>query len=78
MIEPVAQETIVDELMWWVEPAWRGSSAGPKLLRSLESWARQKGVRWIKMIAPVESDVGKYYERIGYAALETSYLKRLD
>ncbi len=75
--EPVSHETIVDELAWWVEPAYRNGTVGPKLLRALENWGRQKAIRFCKMIAPAESSVGAYYERTGYQPLETSYIKRL-
>ncbi len=66
------------EFAWWVEPAHRGSSIGPRLLRAFEDWARQKGLSYVTMVAPAESgDVSRYYLKTGYAPLETSYVKRV-
>lgn len=75
--EPISDSTMLDELVWWVEPAHRSGTVGPKLLRCFENWARQNGLEACKMIAPVRSDVGRYYERTGYVPIETSYVKRL-
>ncbi len=77
MEEPISRQTQLDELVWWVEPAYRRGSVGPRLLRALETWARQKGIKLCKMIAPVDTTVGRFYERQGYVAIETSYIKRL-
>lgn len=75
--DPVTTRMLLDEVVWWVEPAARSSSIGPKLLRSAEAWARQKGFVGVKMIAPCGSNVGRYYERAGYAPIETTYYKPL-
>lgn len=76
--EPISRQTIVDELAWWVEEDYRKGSTGPRLLRCLENWALQKGLRYVKMIAPMaEPGVGDYYQRLGYVPVETYYLKRL-
>lgn len=78
LVEPVSNQPMADELCWWVEPSARGSrSVGPRLLRSFENIARQKGAKLCKMVAPAGSDVGTFYERIGYSPVETSYIKRL-
>ncbi len=70
---------VVDEVCWWVEPEHRQGLVGPKLLRSLEQWTRQKGVTTLKMVAPAESpDVGAFYQRVGYTVLETVFYKRLE
>jgi GNAT superfamily N-acetyltransferase len=75
--EPIGRQRLVDELAWWVEPDYRRGSIGPRLLGALEKWARQKGLTLCKMIAPVESDVGRFYARLGYRPVETAYVKRL-
>lgn len=65
-----------DELCWWVEPSFRG--AGPRLLAAAEAWARTNGLLMFRMVAPSDSPaVGRLYERRGYRALETSYVKTL-
>lgn len=71
----------VEEVGWWVAPERRGSTLGPKLLRSLENWARHNGAVMLKMVAPVEPDgacpIGRFYARLGYVPIETAYLTRL-
>jgi GNAT superfamily N-acetyltransferase len=78
--DPFSGLGIADELAWWVEPEHRRGTGGPKLLRSLEAWARQKGLSLVTMVAPVESDgdVGRFYTRLGYTAVETKFVKRLS
>jgi GNAT superfamily N-acetyltransferase len=77
MEDPAAGVPILDELVWWVEPAHRGTSTiGPRLLKAFETWGRQKGLAWCKMVAP-NAEVGAFYARLGYALLETSFVKRL-
>lgn len=78
MEELVAKTPMLDEMVWWVEPEHRAGSIGPKLLGSLEKWARQKGLSMVKMVAPAGSGVGKYYKRLGYEEVESSYMKRLN
>lgn len=73
----VAGTPMFDELVWWVEPAHRNGSIGPRLVAQAEKWARQKGLRLFKMVAPAGSGVGDYYEKMGYEAVESSYVKRL-
>lgn len=78
MEEPIGRTKMLDELAWWVEPDFRRGTIGPKLLRTWEAWARQKGLTLIKMIAPhATPEVGRYYARHGYVPLETSYIKRI-
>jgi GNAT superfamily N-acetyltransferase len=77
MEEPIAKTPMLDEMAWWVEPAFRRGSVGPKLLRAAESWAVQKGLRLVKMVAPVGTNVGDYYKRMGYTEVETSWVKKL-
>ena len=62
------------ELVWWVEPEARGD--GVRLLRAAESWAREKGIEKMQMVAP-NRKVGDFYERCGYAPVETSYQRSL-
>jgi GNAT superfamily N-acetyltransferase len=70
-------ELWADEFVWWVDPAYVGHGAGPRLLAAGETWALARGIVWIKMIAPQGSRVGRFYGRHGYVPVETAYLKRL-
>lgn len=74
---PVTGEDYVDEVAWWVEPAHRMGTVGPRLLRQMEGWAVLQGLHMVKMVAPQDTDVGAFYERSGYLALETTYVKVL-
>jgi GNAT superfamily N-acetyltransferase len=70
--------TFCEELAWWVEPAARhAGQVGARLLDAAEEWARANGQTSLKMVAPHQSRVGRYYERRGYTALETAYAKGL-
>jgi GNAT superfamily N-acetyltransferase len=70
---------LVEELAWWVEPdARRAGQVGARLLSAAEDWARANGLAVLKMVAPHQSRVARFYERYGYVPVETSYTKRLD
>jgi GNAT superfamily N-acetyltransferase len=73
----IARTPMFDEMVWWVEPAHRRGSVGPRLLKAAEKWARQKGLRLFKMVAPAGSGVGDFYKKLGYEEVEASYVKRL-
>jgi len=74
---PLTGIPFVDEVAWWVEPEYRHGAAGPRLLQTLEKWARTKGVPSIRMVAPAGSRVGRFYKRRGYVEIETSFLRIL-
>ena len=77
-INLITGESFADEITWWVEPSQRnGFRVGPKLLGCAQNWAHGRGLRSIKMVAPIPSTVGTFYERAGYRAIEVSYLKVL-
>lgn len=76
--EPIGRTKMLDELVWWIEPAYRNRSAGPRLHGAWESWAREAGLEAVRMIAPADSpEVGSFYAKRGYWPLETSFIKRL-
>lgn len=74
---PMTGELFAEEICWWVDPAKRNGTAGPRMLREAEHWARVMGLRMIKMVAPCGTSVGRFYEKRGYKALETAYAKVL-
>lgn len=73
--DPLTGALYGDEICWWVEPEFRTlvQGIGPKLLRSCEEWARQKGLSVLKMVAPAGSQVGTIYHRRGYVEVETAW-----
>ena len=70
-------EPFAEEQAWWVEPEHRGGSLGPRLLAAAEAWSRESGLKMIKVVAPEGGDVGKFYTKLGYHAVETAYVKAL-
>lgn len=75
---PMSAVPYVEELAWWVEPVYRSGTLGPRLLAQAENWAVANGARMIKMGAPQDApEVGRFYERLGYAPIETAYAKVL-
>lgn len=65
------------EIAFWVEPAHRGGTIGPRLLEAAEAWACKKGLAVLQLMSPVGSGLGDHYHRLGYEAVETVFLKRL-
>lgn len=74
---PISGESYAEELAWWVEPELRGLHVGTDLLAEAEKWGAARGICVYKMIAPAGSAIGRFYEKHGYYAVETAYLKRL-
>lgn len=67
--------SVATELLWWVLPPNRQSSAGARLLNAFEDVARDRGAQWILMALEAESPVRpESLTRRGYRAKETSYL----
>lgn len=77
LVHPINGRRYAEELTWWVEPEYRRSTIGPKLLGSAEDWARQNGCQGLKMVAPANSSIGTFYERRGYVLVESAYHKSL-
>lgn len=75
---PISGDLTADEIAWFVAPEHRGSTVGPRLLVAGENWCAANGATTIKMIAPAGSDVGAFYERRGYVAVETAYAKQVS
>lgn len=72
---PMSGERIATEMAWWVEPEHRG--IGMRLLRRAETWATEQHARVFQMIAPTV-DVARFYERVGFDKVETTYQRRLS
>jgi GNAT superfamily N-acetyltransferase len=77
LTDPIGGVNYADEIAWWVEPAHRGGMVGPRLVARAQNWVRVKGLAFLKMVAPADRpDVGAFYQRIGFEAVETAYIKR--
>jgi GNAT superfamily N-acetyltransferase len=68
------------ELVWWVEPEYRGGPLGAELRKGLEDWAHAKGCLTMEMgaletLRPEALEA--LYQRKGYGQKERIYCKRL-
>lgn len=73
MRQPMSDETLAVELVWWVE---QHGKDGLKLLDEASKWGRSKGATRLQMIAPSER-VCQLYERLGFQKVEVSYVRSL-
>lgn len=68
------------EIAWWVEPDYRKGSYGIKLLKLIESLAKDAGVKYWSMVfmeSSMPDDIKRIYEALGYELNETTYTKVL-
>lgn len=74
---PLAPIKAASELIWWIEPDFRGRSA-IQMLNAYEEWAREQGCAYTNMVG-LGSDplTGRLYERRGYQAAERHFMKPL-
>jgi GNAT superfamily N-acetyltransferase len=71
---------IAQELGWWVEPEYRNTTLGIKLLKKFEKEAIKKGASKIMMIYLEAQNPGKMknmYERLMYRPVEHTMIKDL-
>lgn len=71
---------VAQELFWWIEPEYRGSGAGLKVMRALENWALSVGASVMVMVTLHglgHERLDKIYRQDGYSPLEYSYMKRI-
>jgi GNAT superfamily N-acetyltransferase len=70
----------VSDLGFFVLPEFRGSRAALKLVKSLETWAKEKGADDLHLgqTTAVEMDKTKqFYERLGYKTVGFNTVKNL-
>lgn len=67
------------EVVWWVDPAARGSHVAASLLQAIEHPARDAGADRIQMVHMPNSppQAAALYERLGYSRSEVSYTKEI-
>lgn len=73
MRQPMTDELLAVELVWWVETHGRD---GLQLLSEAEHWARANGATKLQMIAPSER-VCTLYERMGFEKVEVAYIRTI-
>jgi GNAT superfamily N-acetyltransferase len=75
---PWSARAYAEEQAWWIEPAYRSGTLGPRLLNYVHEWARLQGLAFVKMGEPVDAPgVGAFYARLGYRVVETAWVKEL-
>lgn len=73
---PFGAGRIAKETVWYVTPSARGRGA-VKMLDAYEAWARSVGCVSAGMASLATNDVSSLYERRGYSAVETHFMKPL-
>jgi GNAT superfamily N-acetyltransferase len=73
---PFGAGRIAKETVWFVSPAARGRGA-IKMLDAYEAWAQSVGCVSVGMASLATNDVSRLYERRGYSAVETHFMKPL-
>lgn len=71
---------IAAELFWWVEPEYRNTGVGRKMLVEFENAASFAGARSLSMMAVEGLEIDKaaaLYERCGYTPVERTWSKSL-
>lgn len=80
---PMNDQLIVgQEIIWWLEPNYRGGLLAIRLLQALEVLARGAGVHHFSMINIASSaelsGAGSLYARLGYKHTESTWTKDLQ
>lgn len=68
------------EMFWYVDEKFRGAIDSVRLLEAYEKWAEEQGVDYIYMgfMENVHSErLREFYEKRGYARLETGYMRKV-
>ncbi len=73
----LAPVKVASEIIWWIDPAWRGRCA-MKMLASYEEWAAERGCQFVSMVGlGADPAVSKLYARRGYQAVERHFMMPL-
>ncbi len=75
---PFAPISFASEIIWWIDPAFRGPSA-MKMLAAYETWAGERGCHFAGIVGlGSEPATANLYLRRGYEPAETHFLKVLN
>jgi hypothetical protein len=73
----LAPVMVASEIIWWIDPAWRGLAA-TRMLAAYEQWAVECECQFIGMVGlGADPAVSKLYARRGYQAVERHFLMPL-
>lgn len=76
-----AARTICQELMIWVDPESRASTAAADLVRNWEAWGSDMGATRFLLTSPVHERIAaveRLYRAWGYHPLERTYCKEVE
>ncbi|MGV1870883.1 GNAT family N-acetyltransferase [Agrobacterium rosae] len=73
---PFGMGRVSSESLWYVSQSSRGRG-GFKMLDAYEDWARGQRCTFAGIVSLKDNDVSKLYERRGYSAVETHFMKPL-
>lgn len=68
------------EVAWWIQPEHRGGSIAIKLLKAIESRAKDLGIKYWSMAfmcSSMPDTVESIYKKMGYQKSEVIYTKRV-
>lgn len=66
------------ELIWWVDPEYRGYKQAKMMVDAYEYWAKVKIDAQIVQLVSLEwNDMGKFYTKLGYEKAESAYIKEI-
>jgi len=73
---PFGAGLVAKETLFFIAPEARGRGA-LRMLDAYEAWAKAQGCDLVGMASLATNDVSRLYERRGYRAVETHFLKTL-
>lgn len=73
-----AHYTIASEWVFWVDEQYRKEGVGEALLTEAERLLTDAGVKLFNMVSLGHKGSERLYERLGFKATETTYMKDLD
>lgn len=74
---PLTGEPCAMEVMWWVEPDYRGRGGALQMWHAAEAWAEAHGATAMQMLQPVDNaGLATLYGRRGYVPIETVWYRR--
>jgi GNAT superfamily N-acetyltransferase len=75
-VQPMSGALVGTEICWWMDPSARGGRTALRLIRTAESWAKDKGATVFQMMAPT-AKVGAFYDALKYEQIEVHYQRRI-
>lgn len=65
------------EIMWWIDPEYRGYQSARKMVELYEYWATHKIKAQAIQLITLDPSYGAFYKRMGFSKKEEAYIKEL-